>query len=199
MVKSFYTPQGSRIPDTLKSLASSIKDIQRPTGTEKERVILNLQTQVVDLEAAVAELSARTTYTTSPEDFTISTDTPNEFPTATRDFSFPAPEGGGRVATLALSGEFVRVSSSGSITIWLEILQNGVVTWRRTGAFYIGDPASAPPAWGNPAINDFISLRVPNAASANMQIRLYASTFVAGNVVARMQNIQATLEYGPRS
>lgn len=199
MVKMIYTPEESRVPVELKKIQDSVRDVQRPTGTEKERSLLQLQQAVSGLQVTVAELAARKVYTTSPAAFNISTTTPGPFPEASRAFSFPGPEGGGRVATLALSADFIRTTSSGNITIWLEILQNGVVTWRRPGALYVGDTASAPPAWGNPAINDFIQIVVPNEAAASMEIHLYATSFVSGTVTARMQNIQATLEYGPRT
>ena len=198
MVNGIYIAGDRRLPAELKKIQKGLGDVQRPTGTEKNRSLLALEEAVGELQVTVAELSARSVATRSPADLTISTDTPGQWPSATRAFSFPAPSGGGRVATLALSAEFVRTTSSGNITIFLELLQNNAVTWRRTQALIVGDTQSAPPAWGNPSINDFIQITVPNAAAASMSIRLYAHTFVGGSVAARMQNIQATLEYGPR-
>lgn len=190
MVNSIYISGEERLPESLKQINRSLSDIQRPTGTEKTQTVLQLQ-------ESVDELTARRSHTVTPADFSISASTPGQYPSASRSFSFPGPEGGGRVATLALSAEFVRTTSSGNITIFLEILQNGVVTWRRLSALVVGDTASAPPAWGNPSISDFIQIRVLNAAAASMQIRLYGHTFVSGAVTAEMRNIQATLEYGP--
>lgn len=207
MVSGLYRPTSDdrRVPEEIRKLSASVRDVQRATGTEKNRSLLQLQEALEEVEGVVnglattvAELSARKAATVSPANFTISTNTAGTFPTASSAlFTFDGPAGGGRVATLAISAEFVRVTATGQITIWMELLQDGVVTWRRPGALYVGDPASAPPAWGNPAINDFIQIQVPDAEAAEMQIRLYCTTFVAGTVTARMQNIQVTLEYGP--
>ncbi|MEV8336968.1 hypothetical protein [Leucobacter sp. NPDC077196] len=198
MVRAFYTPTDKRLPRELLNIKKSIADAQRPTGTERERALLKIQEQVSSIQAVVDELQAQQTHTFQAAPIDISTDTPNQYPAATRNLAFPGPAGGGRIATLGLSAEFERVSASGNITIWLEIVQNGVVTWRRSGAFYVGDPASAPPGWASPAINEPIQLKVANAAQANMQIRLYATTFVSQTVTAQMRNIVATLTYGPR-
>lgn len=212
MVKPFYVPADKRLPTELKRIQRSLEDVQRPTGTEKDRTLMRVQAAVVLLAtqqaelaaaqaataAAVAELEARSAHSLSPANLSISAATPGVFPTEVRSLSFPAPVGGGRVATLALSAEFVRTTASGNVTIWIEILQNGVSTWKRSGAFYVGDTASAPAAWGNPSINEPMQLEVPNAAAASMQIRLHAHVFTAGTVTARMQNIRATLTYGAR-
>lgn len=191
MVTRRYTRDDHRLPAELKRIQRSLDDAQRPTGTERERSLMRLQEQV-------DELFARSTHTVSPADVNLTADTPGEFPTVSRSFSFPPPQGGGRVATLALSADFVRTSSSGNMTIFLELLQAGSVTWRRTGALVVGDTASAPPAWGQMSLNDFIQVTVPSESAAGMAVRLYAHTFMAGTVTARMQNIQATLTYGPR-
>ena len=205
MVKSYYLPAEARVGSELKKIQQSVRDIQRPTGTEKARTLeqvldalARLDTQQGELAAAVAELQARSAQALAPANLSISAATPGLFPTATRALSFTGPVGGGRMATLTLSAEFVRTTSSGNVTVWVEILQNGVSTWKRSGAFYVGDTASAPAAWGNPSINEPISLEVANAAAASMQIRLHAHVFTAGTVTARMQNIRATLTYGAR-
>ncbi|UOQ58548.1 hypothetical protein MUN78_06920 [Leucobacter allii] len=187
-----YTPDDKRIPAELKRMQRSIADSQRATGTERERSLLRLQEQV-------EELVARSVTTLEPADLDISADTPSMFPTATRAFTFPAPQLSGRVATLTLAADVLRTTSSGNITLWIELLQANVVTWRRTGAMFIGDANSAPPGWASTQyLNDTIQIAVPSEAEASMQLRLYAHTFVAGTVTARMQNIRATLEYGAR-
>ena len=205
MVNPIYVPAHKRLGRELKKVRAGLKDAQRPTGTQKNQTLRKLQealdtlaSVVQGLADTVAELLARSAFSRSPANIEITASTPGLYPIATRSMSFPSPGGGGRVATLAISAEFVRVSTSGDITIWMEILQDGVSTWRRTSAFYVGDALSAPPAWGNPAINEPMQLEVETAADAEMQIRLYAHVFVAGAVTARMQNIRATLTYGAR-
>lgn len=49
MVRSFYTPTDKRLPQTISSINKGLRDIQRPTGTEKERSILQLQQAISDL------------------------------------------------------------------------------------------------------------------------------------------------------
>lgn len=205
MVKPQYIAPQRRVAVEIRKLSRSVRDVQRPTGTEKARTLEQLQEAVATLEvqqaaviATVAELSARDAHPTTIPNFTISAATPGLYPTVTRDLPFPPPQGGGRVATLSLDAEFVRVTADGNITVWIEILQKGASTWRRSGAFYVGDTASAPAAWGNPSINEPISLVVEDAAAADMQIRLHAHVFVSGTVTARMQDIRATLTYGAR-
>lgn len=205
MVKQFYTPESARVASELKKVHRGLEDVQRPTGTEKDRTLLKVQAAVSDLaaqqaevEAAVAELSAQSVHTFQPAPLDVSAGTPGAYPTFSRAMSFAAPVGGARVATLTLAADFVRLSSSGNITIWLEILQAGTSTWKRTSAFYVGDVASAPAGWGDPSMNESVQLVVANAAQAGMTIRLHTHTFVAGVVNARMQNIAATLTYGAR-
>ena len=189
MVNPIYTRDDQRLPSELKRIQRSLDDVQRPTGTERERSLMRL-------EAQVAELQARSSHVATPPDIEITATTPGTFTSASGGMTFPAPEGGGRVATLQFSGEVIRVSSSGNITVWMEVLLNGVTAWKRQAAFVVGDALSAPPAWGNPSLDNFLQLDVPGDAAANMTIRLHGHTFVAGAVTARMQNITATLTYG---
>lgn len=198
MVKQFYTPDTARLASELKKVHRGLEDAQRPTGTERDRTLLKVQQAVGELDAAVAELTAQSVHTFQPAPVEVSAGAPGAYPTFTRAMSFAPPVGGARVATLSLAAEFVRTSASGNITIWLEILQAGTSTWKRTGAFYVGDVASAPAGWGDPSMNESIQLVVANAAQAGMAIRLHTHTFVSGVVNARMQNIAATLTYGAR-
>lgn len=198
MVRPFYTPAAARLASELRKTHRGLEDVQRPSGTERARTLMNLQKTVGDLDAAVAELTAQSVHTFQPAPLDVAAGTPGAYPTFTRAMSFAPPVGGARVATLTLAAEFVRTSSSGNITIWLEILQAGTSTWKRTSAFYVGDVASAPAGWGDPSMNESVQLTVANAAQAGMTIRLYTHTFVSGVVNARMQNIAATLTYGAR-
>lgn len=219
MVNPRYVPEHKRIAREFKQLRRSLGDIQRPTGTEKNRSLLKLEQAIEaletqqatletqqaalaaaqrDLGVTVAELASRRSHEVAPALLPITATTPGQYPTASRALNFPPPEGGGRVATLLLSGEFVRTSATGNLTIWVEILQAGSSTWKRGAAFVVGDTLSAPPAWGNPSISDFIQLNVRNEAAAGMAVRLHAHTFVAQTVRAEMRNITATLTYGGR-
>lgn len=191
MGKLIYVREDRRLPAELKRQARSIRDAQRPTGTERDQTMSQMRDQV-------AELFARRSFSTEPANLSISASTPGQYLAYTRSFSFPPPEGGGRYATLHLDMDFVRTSSAGNINIFMELLQRGSVTYRRTGAVYVGDTASAPTGWGNPGVNEFIQLRVPNADAANMALRFYGNTFIAETVAARMQNLIATLTYGAR-
>lgn len=58
MVKAFYTPTDKRLPTELAKLQQSVRDVQRPTGTEKNRSLMNLQAALSDLQAQQVELAA---------------------------------------------------------------------------------------------------------------------------------------------
>lgn len=191
MGKLIYTRDDKRLPAMLKQTQRSIRDAQRPTGTERDQTMLQMREQV-------AELLARRSFTRRPADLSISVSNPGSYPTATRAVQFPAPEGGGRIATVHLSAEFVRTSSSGNINVFIEVLSAGSVVWKRQAAAYVGDTASAPPGWGNPGMNDMFQIPVPTESAAELTIRIYGNTFVSGTVSARMQNIAMTLMYGDR-
>lgn len=49
MVKAMYTPEQARLAATLKNQARSISDVQRPTGTEKNRSLLKLEHAIAEL------------------------------------------------------------------------------------------------------------------------------------------------------
>jgi hypothetical protein len=46
MVRSMFTPDEKRLGETLKSLDKSVRDVQRPTGTEKDQTVQRLITAV---------------------------------------------------------------------------------------------------------------------------------------------------------
>ena len=198
MVNPVYIPNDRRLPAMLRDIQRGVKDVQSPTGTEKNRTLMKLEEAVTELQEQQAEILAQSVHVFQAAPIQVTVNTPGLFPTFTRAISFPPPVGGGRVATLSLSAEFVRTSASGNVTIWVELLQNGISTWKRSGAFFVGDTASAPAAWGNPSINEPMQIEVPTALAAGMTVRLHAHTFVAETVSARMQNIIATLSYGAR-
>lgn len=186
-----YTRDDARLPAELKAIQRQLDDATSPTGTERARSLLQLQKQVDEL------VLGRSVVSTSPADLDIQAGTPNAYPSFTRAFQFPAPAGGGRVGSLTIAAELARTSSSGNITVWIELLQNDAVTWRRTGAFYLGDAISAPPGWAEVQhMNDTVQVEVPDAANARMALRLYTHTFVEGVVNARVRNTRATLQYG---
>lgn len=54
VVKALYTPADKRLASELKSANRSIRDAQRPTGTERERALLKLQEAVDAIPVAVA-------------------------------------------------------------------------------------------------------------------------------------------------
>ncbi|PRI10912.1 hypothetical protein [Leucobacter massiliensis] len=52
MVTRFYTPADKRLPTELRRIQRSLADVQSPTGTERDRVLMRLQETVEKLEDA---------------------------------------------------------------------------------------------------------------------------------------------------
>lgn len=50
MVKAFYTPTDKRLPASLAAIQKSVRDVQRPTGTEKSRALLQIEDAIAALE-----------------------------------------------------------------------------------------------------------------------------------------------------
>jgi hypothetical protein len=57
MVRSFYTPDEKRLPETLKALGKSVQDAQRATGTEKNQTLVRLS-KAVDYMTTLRTYSA---------------------------------------------------------------------------------------------------------------------------------------------
>lgn len=66
MVKAFYTPTDKRLPTELARINQSLRDIQRPTGTEKNRSLLGIEDALSALQDQQARLAdAGQIYTTT--------------------------------------------------------------------------------------------------------------------------------------
>lgn len=50
MVKAFYTPTDKRLPASLAAIQKSVRDVQRPTGTEKSRSLLQIEDAIAALQ-----------------------------------------------------------------------------------------------------------------------------------------------------
>lgn len=147
----------------------------------------------------ITELSSgRRSHTATPEALTVSATTPGAYPSFTRDFTLPPPEGGTRSATISVSASFVRTSGTATITIWLELLCEGSVIWRRPNNIPVGDAVSSPSAWGgSPGISDAFFTVVPTGYT-NYTLRAYTGTFVSGSITADIQNLSITITYGDK-
>lgn len=58
MVRQFYVPDDKRLPAVLKQQARSLSDVQRPTGTEKDRTVRRLGETVAALPIPGLELDS---------------------------------------------------------------------------------------------------------------------------------------------
>lgn len=198
MVNPYYIPSEKRLPEELRKLQASVRDAQRPTGTEKKRTLLNLSMAVDELTLTVEEQSARSSHSVTPASMSISSSTPGLWPSTSTAMVFPEPTGGPRVATLHLSAALRRDSGTGNMSVFVEVLQDGASTWKRHNAFLVGDTASAPPSWGNPELNELIQIGVADADQANMAIKIYGHVFVGDPITVAVEDIIATLTYGAR-
>lgn len=59
MVKAFYTSADKRLPSELARIQKSVRDVSRPTGTEKSRALLLIEEAVANLEIQQANLEAQ--------------------------------------------------------------------------------------------------------------------------------------------
>lgn len=59
MVSAMYTPTDKRLPTELARIQRSVRDVQRPTGTERERSLLRLEEAMLELAAQQAQLASQ--------------------------------------------------------------------------------------------------------------------------------------------
>ncbi len=181
MPRQFYVPDERRLTNILQQQARSLSDVQRPTGTEKERTL--------------AELGARMSETIQPGDLTVTGNaTTNPFPTASRALAFPAPQGGRRAAVLTFSGMLTNSGSgSDAVTAFVEVVHAGTRVW--TGEANVPRMTSAPAGWSE-QVAGAVTIRVPSGASPALSIRLHRVGFTGTITTLALSEIVATLTYG---
>lgn len=140
-------------------------------------------------------LLGRRTYTQSVSDVSLVATTPGLYPVFTRSFNLEPPYLSPRSTTMSVSANFARTSATGNMTVWVELLRGTSVIWRRTGAVFVGDTASAPAAWGNPGFSDSFQVTTPTNEDT-YTLRFYAHTFVAETVTVQVSGINVVASYG---
>ena len=204
MVKQFYTPADKRLPSSLASISKSVRDVQRPTGTEKERSILKLQNAIDTLNVTVAELSARSSHQASPADLTLVYGKGyGQKGPATRDFSLPGPSSGRRTALLVGSGNFEWAGgSSGSqisqgIYLRLELRMGNTLLGVDTAQ--VSANPFEPASFSGEDATFVTSIRVPANTSPSFQLRLFGFRSADGGETTdagRVANMSFTIQYG---
>lgn len=188
---------GRTVESHLRATERETKNLARTTNNALRSLGGQLDTQA----ALVDELLlGRITTSTELDEIKVTATTPGVFPTVTTPFSLQPPRGGDRAGTFTVSGDIVNTSgpsSTSSITLWFELLRDGVAIWRKPNSIIVGVAPSAPDSWGDAGFSDTFSLVVPEGAS-NYSLRIYTHTFVAGTVSASVLNFTATLVYGDR-
>lgn len=183
---------------TLTQLTQKVDNGLRATGGQLAVLsgqIDTLTTQQAEVRSAVTELSSRSTHQVSPANISVSGNaTVAPFPTASRNFSFPAPAGSRRTALLVFSCEYSSNSSTVSANIFPEILQGGVTTYRGASV-PVPAATSAPPNWV-PTTSFFASVLVPSEVSPEFTFRIHRVGFQSTSTTITASNMQAVLIYG---
>ena len=211
MVKSFYTRDDQRLPNTLKQITKSVSDVQRPTGTERERTLLKVQDALDKLALqqqavadAVAELQARSTHQATPAAVTLTYGTGygQKGPT-TRDFTLPAPQGAQRTATLIGSGifEWAGGTSTAALGIYLRLELWQGSTMIAADVANVSNNPFVPAAFNGDAFSVTVSVKIPAGTNAAFQLRLYGYRSADGGTATdagRVTNLSFTLAYGDK-
>lgn len=181
-------------------LSQKVDNGLRATGGQL--AVISSQIELVTAQQTVigdtvTELSSRSTHQVSPASIAVDgSATIPPFPTASREFSFPAPQGGRRSAILIFSCEYTSSSSTISANIFPEILQGGVTTWRGSSV-PVPAATSAPPNWV-PTTSSFASVLVPADTSPSFTFRIHRVGFQDIRTIITASNMQAVLIYGDR-
>lgn len=210
MVNRYIAPD-RRLGVEIRKLSRAAKEAQKPTGTERDRVLQTvLDQQVAILEAQVqlqaqqAEMLGRSSHQVSPSAVTLTYGTGyGEKGPSTRSFPFPAPQLGRRAATLIGSGRFEWAggSSSAALGVYLrvELWQGSSMLWADV-AFVTNDPF-IPAAFNGDSFSLAASVRVPANDEPSFQLRVYGYRSADGGAATdggRITNLSFTLQYGDR-
>lgn len=175
-------------------LNGSIDQLNRSVD-ELNATVTGLSSAQETLAATVAELTNRATHQVSPSSLTVSGNaTVAPFPSSSRSFSFPAPQGGRRSAILAFSCELTSSSSSIAASIFPELFQDTARIWG-------GEPAQVPrmtsaPAGWTESVNGFAAVRVPAGSAPSFTFRMHRVGFQSTSTTITASNMQAVLMYG---
>ena len=204
MVKSYYVPDSRRLADTFKGLQKSVADVQRPTGTEKERLLEKLAAQQLILSDAIAELQARSSHQATPADLTLVYGTGyGQKGPATRTFTMPAPTGARRTALLVGSGNFEWAGSSGSAALGIrlrsELWLNGALI--ATDVAEVSNNPFIPASFSGDTMSFTASVKIPAGAPVQLELKLYGYRSADGGTTTdagRVAALSFTLTYGDK-
>ncbi|WP_353144745.1 hypothetical protein [Acinetobacter pragensis] len=197
MPRQFYIPDEQRLATILKQQARSLSDVQRPTGTERERTLLRLQ-------QAVDELQARTSSTVTAASVSAVANDPGTgtaWGQASRSITIPAPAGGSRYADVSITGALSGGSSTvpeRSVTAYLMLLYGSTVLDTQTMLVPGSGSSDWPPGWGTRF--NLMSTQLVGLTPQALTLRIHVSAFGGGGTVTVTGSaLSATVRYGQRS
>lgn len=204
MVKAYYTPADKRLPATLSQLQSSLRDIQAPTGTEKERSLLKLQEQQLVLSDQVAELQGRASHQVSVAELNLVYGTGwGEKGPVTRNFTLPGPGASRRTALLVGSGLFAwsggTAAAALGIYLRLELWQGS--TMLGADVANVSNNPFIPAAFNGDSASFVASVQIPAVTSQVFQLRLSGYRSADGGTVTdagKVTNISFNIQYGDK-
>lgn len=184
---------------TLEDIRLSLLGLNRASAGQLGvvgRQLDELERQQLEIEANVAELQARSTHFDSPANLSVTGNaTTAPFPSATRNFSFPAPTGGRRAAVLTFSWDYTN-SGSSTVSAYADIRQGSTIIWQSPQGQSVPWGASAPPGW-SPGASGLASVRVP-AGGSTFSLRIHRVGFQTTTTTLSATNISAVLQYVDR-
>lgn len=199
MVSPRYIPDHKRLAAELKKQIRNTRDAQRPTGTEVNGVLGELQ-------KSVAELEARSSHQTAPNNLTLLYGTGyGQRGPATQTFTLAGPQGGRRTAILTGSGTFEWAGPAGSptnassVTLRLELWQASKLLWSDVSV--VDSFPFIPASFSGDSFSVVSSVLVPADTEPVFELRLYGYRSADGGNATdagRAADMSFTLQYGDR-
>lgn len=118
-----YTPPEKRLAETLKRQAASVRDIQSPTGTEREQAVAELRRQQAELAAAIEAIPVAVA-----RDAVGGAFAPDEVWRTVASTTIARPDGKSAAAVMALASVVVNWSVPGAAAwpvVSARVLVNG--------------------------------------------------------------------------
>lgn len=194
-----FIPDHKRLAHELKQRRKAAENASRATGTETNGVLQELQ-------SAVAELQARSSHQTAPNNLTLLYGTGyGQKGPVTQTFSLSAPQNGRRTAILTGSGTWEWAGPAGSptnvsgITLRLELWQGTKMIWADVAS--VSSYPFIPASFNGDSFSVVASITVPEGVEPVFELRLYGYRSADGGNATdagRVAGMSFTIQYGDK-
>lgn len=194
------TPWARKLTDAVRSVGYEVtRHGQLINGNSRassaQLGLVSRQLEMLDQQ--VTELRARGMHYVSPANLAVTGNaTTAPFPVGTRNWTFPAPQGGGRRGLLNVSWVYTNSNNSFVASAFSQILQDGVIIWSSNGGVAVPYPVSSPGPW---PMSESVSLAVsvPSGGST-FSLRMYRVGTQSTSTTLTAANIAASISYGDK-